>query len=145
MKEKILKLREHGMTYSEISEKLGCSKSTISYHLNTTTKEKSKERITKRKNLKLEKQVSSFQSRKLRSAAGNFGRGQKRDQKNNVNFNYKDVIKKFGENTECYLKLLSKFTLKIKRDISGAQRLLCNNRIPPHPDTIVTHHNETLQ
>lgn len=34
MKEKILKLRKEGLTYNEIKEKLGCSKSTISYHCN---------------------------------------------------------------------------------------------------------------
>lgn len=32
MKQKILKLRESGYTYNQIIEKLGCSKSTISYH-----------------------------------------------------------------------------------------------------------------
>lgn len=32
MKEQILKLREEGKTYNEISKELGCAKSTISYH-----------------------------------------------------------------------------------------------------------------
>lgn len=32
MKMKILKLRENGLSYNEIAEQLGCSKSTISYH-----------------------------------------------------------------------------------------------------------------
>ena len=32
MKEKILQLRKNRFTYNEIVEKLGCSKSTVSYH-----------------------------------------------------------------------------------------------------------------
>lgn len=31
-KEKILSLRDKGLTYKEIKEELGCSQSTISYH-----------------------------------------------------------------------------------------------------------------
>jgi|TARA_R110000824_G_scaffold156963_2_gene330350 predicted transcriptional regulator len=34
MKDDILKLRKSGLTYDEIVKKLGCSKSTISYHCN---------------------------------------------------------------------------------------------------------------
>jgi DNA-binding CsgD family transcriptional regulator len=34
MKDKIIKLIEDGLTYDDISRKLGCSKSTISYHCN---------------------------------------------------------------------------------------------------------------
>lgn len=103
MKEKILELRNQGLSYNQISEKLGCSKSTISYHLNENTKKKTKERSEKRENLKIEKRISSFKSRKLRASTGSFGRGQKRDKKNDINFNYKDVLEKFGENTICYL------------------------------------------
>ena len=32
VKDEILKLREEGLSYNKISEKLGCSKSIISYH-----------------------------------------------------------------------------------------------------------------
>jgi orotate phosphoribosyltransferase-like protein len=34
LKEKILELRNEGKNYNEISETLGCSKSTISFHCN---------------------------------------------------------------------------------------------------------------
>jgi ferredoxin len=39
LKELILELRTAGLTYDEISEKLSCSKGTISYHCNTKAKE----------------------------------------------------------------------------------------------------------
>jgi hypothetical protein len=35
--EKIKELREKGMTYNEIQKAIGCSKSTISYHLSNKT------------------------------------------------------------------------------------------------------------
>jgi hypothetical protein len=38
LKEEIIKLRLSGMTYDEISKKLKCSKSTISYHINSNAK-----------------------------------------------------------------------------------------------------------
>jgi len=38
IKEDIIKLRLEGMTYDEIAKQLGCSKSTISHHLNSSTK-----------------------------------------------------------------------------------------------------------
>ena len=38
LKEQIIKLRLAGLTYEQIADKLGCSKSTISYHLNSNTK-----------------------------------------------------------------------------------------------------------
>lgn len=43
MKEKILRLREEGYTYSQIQKKLGCSKSTISYHCSNGRKNRQKE------------------------------------------------------------------------------------------------------
>ncbi len=39
MKDKILKLRKLGKSYNEIADKLGCSKSTISYHCSVNGKE----------------------------------------------------------------------------------------------------------
>jgi len=41
-KEKILKLRAEGNSYSQIAKKLGCSKGTISYHVGFGQKEKTK-------------------------------------------------------------------------------------------------------
>ena len=47
MKDKILKLRKEGKTYSEIVKKLGCSKSTVSYHCSPEVKTKQRERHNK--------------------------------------------------------------------------------------------------
>jgi DNA invertase Pin-like site-specific DNA recombinase len=60
MKEKILELRKLGFSYSEIAEKLNCSKSTISYHCSKleTNDEKIKNNL-KIKNKKQEK-TNSF-------------------------------------------------------------------------------------
>lgn len=38
LKEEIIKLRLEGMTYDEIAKELKCSKSTISHHLNSSSK-----------------------------------------------------------------------------------------------------------
>ena len=53
MKEKIIELRKNGLNYNEISNKLKCSKSTVSYHCSKipTQKEFS---ISKNKNRKFE-------------------------------------------------------------------------------------------
>jgi hypothetical protein len=47
MKDKILKLREQGKTYTEIQNELGCSRSLIAYHVNPLVKKKSKNRLKK--------------------------------------------------------------------------------------------------
>lgn len=44
MKEQILKLREQGKTYLEISKELKCSKATVNYHCGQGQKEKSANR-----------------------------------------------------------------------------------------------------
>ena len=43
-KDKILKLKETGKTYKEISEELGCTKSTVAYHCGTEQKNKARAR-----------------------------------------------------------------------------------------------------
>jgi len=42
MKEKIIALRNEGKTYGQIKAQLGCSKSTIAYHVGAGQKEKSR-------------------------------------------------------------------------------------------------------
>lgn len=51
MKDKILELRHKGYSYQMIKDELGCSKSTISYHLGIGQKEKAKDRIKKQREL----------------------------------------------------------------------------------------------
>lgn len=111
MKEEILKLRSEGKTFSEIKEILGCSKSTISYHCSDGQKEKSRERLRKRrKNVLLDK-TERFLNRKSKNVKESIRKFQKRDNsiKGSVNseikttFRWEDVLEKFGENTYCYL------------------------------------------
>lgn len=47
VKHEILRLREEGLSYRQIEKELGCSKSTISYHLGKGQKEKSLKRRRK--------------------------------------------------------------------------------------------------
>lgn len=111
MKEKILKLRSEGKTYNEIKNELGCSKSTISYYCSNGQKEKAKKRVRKRRKNILIGKTERFIYRKSKNINESIRKFQKRDNsiKGCVNpdieqtFNWKDVIKKFGENTECYL------------------------------------------
>lgn len=39
IKEQCLSLRQEGKSYNEICKVLNCSKSTVAYHLNSTTKQ----------------------------------------------------------------------------------------------------------
>jgi predicted transcriptional regulator len=50
MKQEILRLRQSGLTYTEIKRELGCSLSTISYHLSSEQREKVASRSRDRKN-----------------------------------------------------------------------------------------------
>jgi 5-methylcytosine-specific restriction endonuclease McrA len=108
MKEQILKLRSEGKTYNEIKAILGCSKSTISYHCGSGQKEKNKERKTKhRRNNPLAKKIDSFKTQgknKLEHKVNTFHRKRNSDREyDDRNFNYTDVIKKHGIETNCYL------------------------------------------
>lgn len=110
MKEEILKLRKEGKSYKHIQLILNCSKSTISYHCGEGQKEKTKKRTKKRReNILLEK-VDTFKYRKLRNNREKVRRFNKRDNETGFankeieqNFFWTDVLKKFGENTFCYL------------------------------------------
>lgn len=107
MKEKILKLREEGKTYSEIKLIVGCSKSTVAYYCGDGQKEKSFLRGKKLRNSnKVIRKIDTFKKNSLKCKSFRF---QKNDEFKKYNklaeqtFNYKDVIEKFGKNTKCYL------------------------------------------
>ena len=119
MKEEILKLREEGKTYKQICDELGCSKGTVAYHCGVGQKEKTRTRTREqRKNICLLSKIDHFKHRKnknskveveakckrnkLNDKSRDFQRGSIRG-KSESNFNYKDVIKKFGEIPTCYL------------------------------------------
>jgi len=47
--EQIIELRKQGLSYKNIVEQLGCSKSLVSYHCKRSTRIKDKERISEYK------------------------------------------------------------------------------------------------
>lgn len=115
---KIKELRNRGLTYKDIQNTLGCSKSTISYHLAPGQKQKTKQR---RKNVPYHvylhvKRVSVFQNCKPRKQKkeNNIQPQTHRQmskaivdkasrfQRNN-NFTYKDVHAKYGDHFQCAL------------------------------------------
>jgi len=110
MKEQILKLREEGKTYSEIKELLGCSKSTISYYCGHEQKEKTKNRVRKRRlNTLVSKTDRFIHRKKQKNIDESLRKFQKRSKSSQVNkdidmtFTWKDVLEKYTENTVCYL------------------------------------------
>jgi len=101
MKEQILKLRAEGKSYKQIQETLGCSKATISYHCGEGQKEKLRKRTNEyRNNNPLLNKVCHFKSdlnKCMQNRVTHFHRGKER------NFTYKDILKKYGNETNCYL------------------------------------------
>jgi 5-methylcytosine-specific restriction endonuclease McrA len=117
LKEDILKLRSEGKTYKEIKEILCCSLGVISYHCGKGQKEKHKKRLQKNRNSKvicqkifwfykkqLKDKTDGFQREKISEYAPHTKRGCKNLGKYlPKTFNYKDVLNKYGEVTQCYL------------------------------------------
>ena len=124
MKEQILKLRKDGKTYNEIISLLGCSKGLVSYYCGNGQKEKTRnrQRSNRKENCLLAKvdkfrnrdaskrnrkqeNVSSNPQKLIRHKADDFQRreGGGKLGARHIDFTYKDVIDKFGENTICYL------------------------------------------
>lgn len=120
IKEQILLLREQGKSYREIERILGCSKSTVAYHLSDEQKEKAHLRNQKHRSnqhpyaKKLEafraSKRSTFEKQRLHKAKKliqlkieTFHRGDNRMTYAKPTFTIDDVISKFGENPKCYL------------------------------------------
>jgi 5-methylcytosine-specific restriction endonuclease McrA len=100
----IKELRSQGKNYDEIVAEIGCSKSTVSYHLGEGQKKKTRERTKKlRKENTLIRKVANFKTVKEKTAFIKRVNGRYRQHSKDANFNYKDVIKKFGEKPYCYL------------------------------------------
>ena len=113
-KNKVLELRSLGWSYNKIANELGCSKSTVSYYLSDTTKEKVKHRSKRwksentwqdtlchklsnfrlRKNKDAKRTMCQDWNKKLRTAVSTFRRSL--SMKPNNNYTYKDVIEYFG-------------------------------------------------
>lgn len=70
LKEEIFKLKEKGFSYQQIQKSLGCSKSTISYHLGNNQKKKAYERVKEQRKLnpwlhKTERFISEYDGKKI--------------------------------------------------------------------------------
>jgi CRISPR/Cas system Type II protein with McrA/HNH and RuvC-like nuclease domain len=70
LKEQIFELKNKGYSYQQIQKTLGCSKSTISYHLNDIQKERAYERVKKQRKLspwlhKTEKFLQEYDGKKI--------------------------------------------------------------------------------
>lgn len=122
LREEILKLKESNdkLSYRAIAKLLGCSKTVVSYHLNTTQKDKSKQRVYKRRKLhSYIRKLETFLSRQVKNGFKQITVGSNNDKIYNkirdfhkkgktkeivtMSFTYKDVIDKFGEHPKCYL------------------------------------------
>lgn len=120
LKNKILELRSQGLSYSEIKEELGCSKSTISFHCSSESKEKTLVRQNRRRKINpLAKKIENFLSRKhtdqkntlvkgcfvkrLRIKTWHFVKMKKTNKYKKRMFNEQDLLQKIGLNPKCYL------------------------------------------
>ena len=101
----ILRLRKEGLSYRAIQAELGCSKSTIAYHLSDGEQEKVNKRTKKiRYENSLLRKTESFQvSKSKANKATHFHRGSNRGEYTSVNFSYRDVIDYLDGNYTCYL------------------------------------------
>jgi len=116
-REDILNLRRAGLSFREISKKLGCSKATISYHCGKTQSEKN--RVKSQPKNPLSKKVGAFKARCTKHSWKTFrtkvkgfkkrnkGTGKARThwRVHNISTPYtcKDVVEKIGANPICYL------------------------------------------
>lgn len=118
LKDDILALREAGLSYGQIKEQLGCSKSTVGYHLSEKAREHSRNRNRKRRKANpLLRKVEVFQSEKEPFVPQPKKSSIAKDQRNKVThfhkehaggqeprrFTFQDVLDKFGSTPRCYL------------------------------------------
>ena len=105
MKEEILRLRGEGKTYSQITLVLNCSKSTVAYYCNNTTKEKSRIKTQKRRAIStgLARKLDTFLARRPRNKTLTFATKRKA-----IDFQRRDP-------------LVTGYTAKYSRELSYAQ------------------------
>jgi 5-methylcytosine-specific restriction endonuclease McrA len=110
LKTQIEKLRDTGLDYREISRELGCSISTICYHLGEGQKEKSAARLRKRRSDPVSRKIETFLEISGRARHCMFTKTNRFHSENGKNykglaasrnFNPKDVLEKYG--SSCYL------------------------------------------
>lgn len=120
LSDQILDLKSQGLTYNEISAKLGCSKGLISYYLNPGGKTKSldRQRKNRSKNHPYTKKLEHFLHKKAkpknnkvkntiryiyRHLLESFFMDRKTKTYQKPTFTVEDIIAKLGENPVCYL------------------------------------------
>ena len=119
LRPKILELREQGLSYNQIVDKLGCSKGTVSFHLGKGQKEKTRKRLTKSRKAKpLNRKWSRFitetkagnkvsaMSPDIRSILKSKRDAFSYDSKTgdyDFMFSLDQLIEKIGDNPKCYL------------------------------------------
>ena len=123
LKEKILELRNSGLSYNEIAEKLNCSKGSVAYHCNDTTKEKlyAKRYDTDQSHVlyKIKRKVENFSSkyknsninisnssslnRSITLKIQSFCTDRKKKAYQMLNFTTQDIIQKIESNPYCEL------------------------------------------
>ena len=115
MKEKIIELHKKGLSYNQIKDELGCSKSTISYHCGQGRKERQRlKQKNTRDNNPLIRRVEKFQLRTYNKPEIKRQLTKKEElcqkihcfRKRGISmekFKWQDVITKFGKKTRCYL------------------------------------------
>lgn len=122
LKEQILNLRSQGKSYNEIKKELQCSKGTIAYHCNQTTKVKASscKKKNRAKAHPFQSKIESFRevgrkfttrkpshntykllALKVQTFHSLTEKGQK--MYNTPSFTVQDVLDKVGENPVCYL------------------------------------------
>ena len=98
MKQEILQLRSEGLTYSQIQDRLGCSKSTISFHCSKGAKARAAVRKQKsRKKDPLRRKVHSFNERHIYEKIYHFNDKVMKDTK----FTKQDLLNKIGDDPTC--------------------------------------------
>lgn len=117
LSDSILELRSQNLSYSEIADRLGCSKSTVSYHCGAGQKTKSRDRQTiRRSNVilsKLEKYGHTNRSKSSRVSSVtavdrrrymtlDFQRGPDNGARTKI-FGFSEVSAKIGDDPRCYL------------------------------------------
>lgn len=107
MKEEIIKLRQEGKSYREISNLIGCAKSTVIYHCNDDQKLKYRDRQRKRRKDDVIGQ-KLYRYRYKKEFFEKIRDFQRRDKSKVVpikeyNFNIENLLNKIGENPKCYL------------------------------------------
>lgn len=104
MKEEILKLRQEGKTYLEISKILNCSKATVSYYCGEGQREKSLNRTKQRRKTivgNIDRRVTGF----IRRLSRDFRNSAKKGERNVTThyFTTTEILNKVGVSPKCYL------------------------------------------